>query len=61
SRFFVREREGDDEAAGEGTGDDWHPLSEEEMEAELDRAEAEEAAGDDHDTPSDDQPPRRDD
>nr|WP_317622791.1 twin-arginine translocase subunit TatC [Thiohalospira halophila] len=55
SRFFVRQREETDTDAAE---DEWHPLSEEEMDAELDRAEADEEPSGDR---PDDEPPRRDD
>jgi len=58
SRFFVRQREEGDEGSAE---DEWHPLSEEEMDAELDRAEADETAEDSTGERPDDEPPRRDD
>jgi sec-independent protein translocase protein TatC len=58
SRFFVRQREETDEGAED---DEWHPLSEEEMDAELDRAEADEAGEEPSGDRPDDESPRRDD
>ena len=58
SRFFVRQREETDTGAAE---DEWHPLSEEEMDAELDRAEADEAGEEPSGDRPEDEPPRRDD
>lgn len=59
SRFFVRQQS--EETEGEAEEEAWHPLSEEEMDAELDRAEAEEASEEPSGERPDDEPPRRND